>query len=44
MHDSLGLTPEGDGENGDRKPKKKSEVSGKLAGVEPAPSEDQVSA
>jgi glutamate synthase (ferredoxin) len=41
LHDSLGLTPEGDGENGDRKPKKKSEVSGKLAGVEPAPSEDQ---
>jgi glutamate synthase (ferredoxin) len=41
LHDSLGLAPEGDGENGERKPKKKSEVSGRLAGVEPAPSEDQ---
>ena len=40
LHDSLGLTPEGDGENGERKPKKKSEASGELAGVEPAPSED----
>ncbi|HMG26196.1 MAG TPA: glutamate synthase-related protein [Acidimicrobiia bacterium] len=41
LHDSLGLAPEGDDEDGERKPKRKSEVSGKLAGVEPAPSEDQ---
>jgi glutamate synthase domain-containing protein 2/glutamate synthase domain-containing protein 1/glutamate synthase domain-containing protein 3 len=41
LHDSLGLVPEGDDENGERKPKKKGEVSGRLAGVEPAPAEDQ---
>ena len=41
LHDSLGLAPEGDGEDGERKPKRRSEVSGRLAGVEPAPSEDQ---
>ena len=41
LHDSLGLTPEGDGENGGRNPKKKRDDEGKLAGVEPAPSEDQ---
>jgi glutamate synthase (ferredoxin) len=41
LHDSLGLVPEGDGENGGRNPKKKGEVSGRLTGVEPAPAEDQ---
>jgi glutamate synthase domain-containing protein 2/glutamate synthase domain-containing protein 1/glutamate synthase domain-containing protein 3 len=41
LHDSLGLVPEGDGENGGRNPKKKGEVSGRLAGVEPAPAADQ---
>jgi len=41
LHDSLGLVPEGDDENGERKPKRKGEVSGRLAAVEPAPAEDQ---
>jgi glutamate synthase (ferredoxin) len=40
LHDSLGLVPEGDGENGGRN-KKRGEVSGRLAAVEPAPAEDQ---
>jgi glutamate synthase domain-containing protein 2/glutamate synthase domain-containing protein 1/glutamate synthase domain-containing protein 3 len=43
LHDSLGLAPEADGEDGERRPrnKKRGEVSGRLAAVEPAPSEDQ---
>ncbi len=40
LHDSLGLVPAADGENGGRNPRK-GEVSGRLAAVEPAPAEDQ---
>jgi glutamate synthase (ferredoxin) len=40
LHDSLGLSPEGGGENGGRNPKKKRDDTDRLAGVEPAPSED----
>ncbi len=40
LHDSLGLVPAADGENGRRNPRK-GEVSGRLAAVEPAPAEDQ---
>jgi glutamate synthase (ferredoxin) len=40
LHESLGLVPAAEGENGSRNPKK-GEVSGRLAGVEPAPAADQ---
>jgi glutamate synthase (ferredoxin) len=40
LHDSLGLVPAADGENGGRNPRK-GEVSGRLAAVEPAPAQDQ---